>query len=863
MYRAGTYAPEAIYVLPSQTAGAALQSAIEQSMVTGRPVQLLPGDYIIDTHAAANQDQFEALLGGSGGSWGAGKTLVIRGAGPKTIIRAGIASEHFFRFTASRTSPMRLLLSDFVVEAGAMASVRPIFNIRSCTVGLDGVDIRGSYDLTSGGGWTLVGNCSGWMNNCGAYNVTTAFVNVGTGLDSGDIVEEGQHAYSLSIHRFNGRNCVGHGINIHGSYDSSITECKLYHDIARFGYNKSNAGLRGGNGGRRVRWENNTVYGFYRGAQIHDYIAGLISGNTFSHCGSPGIVAGEKDYPASGLRIANNVVDCCARLVGRDKPASDSDDPDSDDTNSVGSEAVGMLITGGEDLYFGGTVESDYRHTGMGTITWAAGDTTGTLVDSTFQGNGHHGLSRNFPGDIIYLDDDGDTPSFQVRLATTGGIGSRVYKTETDGSGQVMDTVAYLADPPARVQEELVVATITGITRANPGVVTTSAPHGFNTGKSIFISGVVGMTQVNNTWFTVTSLSSTTFSIGVNTSSYTAWSSGGRAQKGPGSITQTLTSDAPALHTMSAAAFRVRRLEEKEITTGVSDIPGMAAATGGTLAWVPLQEPMYFNPGPTGSTISVGTGDPTVTGSSSPAFSTAIDPRIDDGSVVVLYGLVSGRWATIGVVSSVTTDTELELTGNGLRSYSGQWAFSVENKMRYGYILGDQTAAENRARRTILDRSMAIRGHLINYGHTYTECIASAEIASKTFTIPAQTISASKHFILSPVIPRGRQRIAEVKIAFGAAVTGDLTNFVNARVQRIRSGTATTITGMDDVELTDTAKTLGERVTITGPSPTNDEIADADLIKVNQQDHISINLYPDGTGGAIPELLVTVYMEWW
>lgn len=866
MIRLRSAVSDGIFVAPSTSAGLSLQAAIDLSMADGRPVLLTNGEYIADAYAAAGQDQFQALLGGSGGSWGAGKTLVIQGAGPKTIIRAGIASEHFFRFTASRTSPMKLVLRNFVVEVGALASIRPMFNIRNCDVEMDNVVIRGSYDLSYGGGFTLVGNVSGYMNGCEAYNVCTAFVNVGTGLDTGDINEVGQHAQSLSIDRFRGQNCNGHGINIHGSYDSSITNCKLYHDIARFGFNKSNAGLRGGNGGRRARWQHNTVYGFYRGVQIHDYVGAIITDNELEQIGSPGIVVGAKDYPCSAIRVADNEVLNCARLVGRDKPASDSDDPDSDDTNSVGAEAVGMLITGGDNNYIGSTVQSDYREEGLGTITCSAGSTSATLIDNVFQGNQIHGLSRNFPGDIIYKSDDGDTPSFLARLDTTSGIGSRVFKTNTDGTGETMDTVAYLADTPSRLQEELVVATITGITKANPGVVTTLAAHGFNTGKSIFISGVSGMTQVNNTWFTITSLSSTTFSIGVNTSSYSNWTSGGRAQKGPGSITQALTFSSGAMDDMAAEAFRVRRLEEKEITIGVADIPGMTPATGGTLAYVPMQEPMYFNPGPTGSTITVTTGDPTVTGASGTTFNTVIDPRIDDGAIVVLWGLVSSRWVALGVVSTVTNDGELELTGNGLQAYTaGQWAFSVENKMRWGYILGDQTDVENRARRTILDRSMPIRGHLINYGHTYVECIASGDRASFTFTIPGQTISALKRFLCRPVISRGRQRIAEVVIAFADNVTGDLTNFVNARVERIRNASANTITGMDDVELTDTDKDIGERVNIAGPSPdaVTDVIADTDLIKVNEQDHLSLTLYPDGTGGAIPDLLVTVYMEWW
>lgn len=68
---------------------------------------------------------------------------------------------------------------------------------------------------------------------------------------------------------------------------------------------------------------------------------------------------------------------------------------------------------------------------------------------------------------------------------------------------------------------------IDGITQANPGVVSTVLNHGYSTGQVVAINSVVGMTQVNAQQFTITVITETTFSIGVNTSGYTAYSSGG------------------------------------------------------------------------------------------------------------------------------------------------------------------------------------------------------------------------------------------------------------------------------------------------------------------------------------------------
>jgi hypothetical protein len=68
---------------------------------------------------------------------------------------------------------------------------------------------------------------------------------------------------------------------------------------------------------------------------------------------------------------------------------------------------------------------------------------------------------------------------------------------------------------------------ITGITQANPGVITTANTHGFSSGQVINITGIVGMTALNNVALTIAVIDAHNFSIGVNTTSYSAWVSGG------------------------------------------------------------------------------------------------------------------------------------------------------------------------------------------------------------------------------------------------------------------------------------------------------------------------------------------------
>jgi len=72
---------------------------------------------------------------------------------------------------------------------------------------------------------------------------------------------------------------------------------------------------------------------------------------------------------------------------------------------------------------------------------------------------------------------------------------------------------------------------ITAITKANPAVVTAAA-HGLSNGDRVFIKSVVGMTEINNLEFTVANKTTDTFELsGINSSSFTTYSSGGTVGK--------------------------------------------------------------------------------------------------------------------------------------------------------------------------------------------------------------------------------------------------------------------------------------------------------------------------------------------
>ncbi len=89
---------------------------------------------------------------------------------------------------------------------------------------------------------------------------------------------------------------------------------------------------------------------------------------------------------------------------------------------------------------------------------------------------------------------------------------------------------------------------ITAITKANPGVVTSSS-HGFSNGDWVYISSVAGMTEVNGKYYKAAGVTTNTFNLtdvdgnNVNTGGYSTYSSGGTAARVYELTTTYLTAD--------------------------------------------------------------------------------------------------------------------------------------------------------------------------------------------------------------------------------------------------------------------------------------------------------------------------------
>ena len=102
---------------------------------------------------------------------------------------------------------------------------------------------------------------------------------------------------------------------------------------------------------------------------------------------------------------------------------------------------------------------------------------------------------------------------------------------------------------------------ITGITKANPAVLTYNGSDTYANGDRVYVSGVVGMTQVNNREFVVTNVDTgaNTFELydsdgnTVNSSAYGTWSSGGTVAEILQVTTAFVEADIPDIRVVQSA----------------------------------------------------------------------------------------------------------------------------------------------------------------------------------------------------------------------------------------------------------------------------------------------------------------------
>ena len=99
---------------------------------------------------------------------------------------------------------------------------------------------------------------------------------------------------------------------------------------------------------------------------------------------------------------------------------------------------------------------------------------------------------------------------------------------------------------------------ITGITQANPGVITSNS-HGFSDGDEIFVDAIVGMTELNGRNYRVDNATTNTFTLtdlfgnDIDTTGFTAYSSAGTATEIYNIATPYPAADLPGLRFVQSA----------------------------------------------------------------------------------------------------------------------------------------------------------------------------------------------------------------------------------------------------------------------------------------------------------------------
>lgn len=127
------------------------------------------------------------------------------------------------------------------------------------------------------------------------------------------------------------------------------------------------------------------------------------------------------------------------------------------------------------------------------------------------QGGASNRAGTQWIGEVIDSDDRGRLIPFEFSTVQTyvlefGDLKMRVLK---DG-GYVLEGAK----------------SIEAATKANPGSIQITG-HGYSTGDRVFATGAGGMTQLNGRFFDITVSDANNFTIGVDTSSYGTWTSGG------------------------------------------------------------------------------------------------------------------------------------------------------------------------------------------------------------------------------------------------------------------------------------------------------------------------------------------------
>jgi hypothetical protein len=232
-----------------------------------------------------------------------------------------------------------------------------------------------------------------------------------------------------------------------------------------------------------------------------------------------------------------------------------------------------------------------------------------------------------------------DAVEFLTPISVGGAILSGAYPIDL-----VLSATTYNITSATDATLTRVNATIAGATQANPCEIT-AVGHGFSTGDLIYIDGVVGMTQLNNRIYTITSTGADTFTLdGVNSTAYTAYSSDGVAS--PSAV--------PFFSTTAGSPIVDVTLQDHGLSVGGTVVFPISTSLQASVVTITIATP---------GVVTWFQGSHGMTGNEAIVFTTtgALPTGLTAGTTY--YVLASGITATTFSVAATPGGTAIDTTG--------------------------------------------------------------------------------------------------------------------------------------------------------------------------------------------------------
>jgi hypothetical protein len=367
----------------------------------------------------------------------------------------------------------------------------------------------------------------------------------------------------------------------------------------------------------------------------------------------------------------------------------------------------------------------------------------------------------------------------QAYVCEFGDLYVRFYRENDAGNGMRIDIAPQ---------------SITGITQANPAVVTYSGADNFINGQRVFISGVVGMTQVNNLFFEIANIniSANTFQlVGINSTGYTAYTSGGTLS-GPFELATPYDEDMlPLLYDFQSAdvkdicsdgTINIYRLERTAIDTftliqDTPAVPGVVedAPTGTELGGATL-------------TLSATSGDGvTVTASGATFLGGDIDRVIESGAgVAIITSVTSSTVVVVDIIAAFASVGPINATDWNLAGTPGSTL--DPSRTRKGLNIDLQTNLPT-FRSADVGKFVAVYGGFIKitrfqnaskvFGHVYTtlrDAPAPNPVATLEWTMYRNAWTSDDGFPTCGAYFQNRRFLCRDETIWGS-VSSDFVNF--------------------------------------------------------------------------------------